>query len=507
MLRTIKSRVFQLYVLFFAFAMVVSTSLIVVQVFFFSDSAKEVSLQNGINKLGERETFFMEFLDRAEHQVTLIRELNAFKRYLSTHSKQSKNELTDFLLVMSRAHPSFMQVRFINPQGVESLRVERFQIGGAPLVVMANRLQDKSKRHYFNDSLSKPLEQVWFTGIDYNEEFGEVETPYKPTLRAIMPVSQKGEFAGLLVINYFSELFLKGLTNTPLYDMVLFDDQGETLYHYDPQKSWSAYFESRETAPQLYSIRLSSLKDFTAQKTDSFVVKKFNVPVQGGVNVLIKVNPRFLEVEAAKSKNNYITILFVVFLLSIVLTFGVVRFFDFLFLRTLETEKNNAVLLKQSRTDELTTLFNRQAFNTDLKKILQKQNRLADVFSMAMIDIDDFKKINDELGHDMGDEVLRDLGRYLRTSLRAQDSCYRVGGEEFVVIMPKTQLTDAINVCESICSASFSEASNKIGHRVTLSIGVTQAQEGDHVRTIYKRADELLYRAKRQGKNQVVSDL
>ena len=98
MLRTIKSRVFQLYVLFFAFAMVVSTSLIVVQVFFFSESAKEVSLQNGINKLGERETFFMQFLDRAEHQVTLIRELDAFKRYLSTHSKQSKNELTDFLL-------------------------------------------------------------------------------------------------------------------------------------------------------------------------------------------------------------------------------------------------------------------------------------------------------------------------------------------------------------------------------------------------------------------------
>ena len=237
------------------------------------------------------------------------------------------------------------------------------------------------------------------------------------------------------------------------------------------------------------------------------MVKKFNVPVQGGVNVLIEVNPRFLEVEAAKSKNNYISILFIVFLLSIVLTFGVVRFFDFLFLRTLETEKNNAVLLKQSRTDELTTLFNRKAFNTDLKKILQKQNRLADVFSMAMIDIDDFKKINDEFGHDMGDEVLRDLGRYLGTSLRAQDSCYRVGGEEFVVIMPETQLTDAINVCESICSTSFSEVSNKIGHRVTLSIGVTQAQVGDHVRTIYKRADELLYRAKRQGKNQVVSDL
>ena len=322
-----------------------------------------------------------------------------------------------------------------------------------------------------------------------------------------MPVSQKGEFAGLLVINYFTELFLKGLTNTPLYDMVLFDDQGETLYHYDPQKSWSAYFESRKTVPQLYPIRLRSLADFTAQKTDSFVVKKFNVPVQGGVHVLIEVNPRFLEVEAAKSKKNYYTILLIVSLLSIVLTFFVVRFFDFLFLRTLKTEKNNEVLKKQSLTDELTKLYNRKAFNADLKVLLQKQHRLADVFSMAMIDIDDFKKINDEFGHDTGDEVLRDLGQYLKTALRAQDSCYRVGGEEFVVIMPETQLTDAINVCESICSASFSEVSNKIDHRVTLSIGVTQAQVGDHVRTIYKRADELLYRAKRQGKNQVVSDL
>ena len=70
-----------------------------------------------------------------------------------------------------------MQVRFINQQGIEEVRIERPQLGDVPFVVMASRLQDKSKRNYFIDSLSKARQQVWFSAIDYNEEFGEVETP------------------------------------------------------------------------------------------------------------------------------------------------------------------------------------------------------------------------------------------------------------------------------------------------------------------------------------------
>jgi two-component system cell cycle response regulator len=127
-----------------------------------------------------------------------------------------------------------------------------------------------------------------------------------------------------------------------------------------------------------------------------------------------------------------------------------------------------------------------------------------------MIDIDHFKKINDNFGHDAGDEVLREFAVRLASNVRAIDLPCRYGGEEFTVIMPGARLEDAQRVAERIrlhvAGSPFRVAGGKELLTVTISIGVaTTVGEGDTPELLLKRADEAVYEAKAGGRNRVVA--
>lgn len=128
-----------------------------------------------------------------------------------------------------------------------------------------------------------------------------------------------------------------------------------------------------------------------------------------------------------------------------------------------------------------------------------------------MLDIDHFKSINDEYGHDAGDDVLREFATRLRKSIRGIDLACRYGGEEFVVVMPDTDLTVAAKVAERlrrrIASEPFLIHNAGRSIEVTISIGISAlANVDDTPAKLLKRGDEALYRAKRDGRNRVVAD-
>jgi two-component system cell cycle response regulator len=162
-------------------------------------------------------------------------------------------------------------------------------------------------------------------------------------------------------------------------------------------------------------------------------------------------------------------------------------------------------------TDVLTGLYNRRYMETHLTTLVEQSAARGKPISALVLDIDFFKSINDSYGHDAGDDVLREFALRMRKSIRNIDLACRIGGEEFVVVMPETDKAVATMVAErlrrKIAADPFPIEQGARAIEVTISIGIA-ALNGveDNAAAILKRADQALYRAKRDGRNRVVAD-
>ena len=153
----------------------------------------------------------------------------------------------------------------------------------------------------------------------------------------------------------------------------------------------------------------------------------------------------------------------------------------------------------EARTDCVTLLANRRAFDDELSRRLAELRRQGRIFSLIMADIDQFKKVNDAHGHQVGDEVLRDVAKLLRRKMREMDLVARYGGEEFAVILPGTSAADACKAAararEAVDAAHFRHRGEDL--RVTVSFGVTEASADDDGISLILRTDKA--RLRRQG--------
>lgn len=160
--------------------------------------------------------------------------------------------------------------------------------------------------------------------------------------------------------------------------------------------------------------------------------------------------------------------------------------------------------LSEARTDGLTRIPNRRALDEELTRRLAEWRRYGTPFSVALLDIDHFKKINDEYGHVAGDKVLRDVALALRAAMRDADLVARYGGEEFAIVMPATTELAAYRAAERAREAveKLVIAVDGAEIRPTVSCGASQARDGDEVTTLLRRADVALYTSKYAGRNQ-----
>ena len=166
-------------------------------------------------------------------------------------------------------------------------------------------------------------------------------------------------------------------------------------------------------------------------------------------------------------------------------------------------EKSN-LLEYQASHDQLTGLFNRQKFNDIFAKEVKRDKRYDNPLSLIIFDIDDFKSFNDDFGHVVGDEVLKVISKISANSVREHDTVVRWGGEEFLILLPQTEIDGAMKVAEKIRKAIEDYKSNEIPRGITASFGVSVLTNEDDETSILKRVDKALYTAKRKGKNQVV---
>lgn len=154
-----------------------------------------------------------------------------------------------------------------------------------------------------------------------------------------------------------------------------------------------------------------------------------------------------------------------------------------------------------STKDELTGVLNRRALRQRLDEIVEQIEENQAPVSAIVIDIDYFKLVNDEHGHAAGDDVLREIARTLRLRLRTFELLYRIGGDEFLLLLPGATASDAFRLAESLHDAI--SGARPLGFDVTCSCGVATARTASEVIPLIRDADEALYRAKRLGRDRV----
>lgn len=171
---------------------------------------------------------------------------------------------------------------------------------------------------------------------------------------------------------------------------------------------------------------------------------------------------------------------------------------------------NVQMSIEMAITDSLTGLHNRRYMEMHLAGLVEQAHARGKPLTVLVLDIDYFKAINDTYGHDAGDDVLREFGTRVRKSVRGIDLACRYGGEEFVIVMPETDLSVAAMVAERlrrrVAGEPFFVAGRNEGLDVTISVGIAGIEGSDDTAAmLLKRADQALYRAKRDGRNRVAA--
>ncbi len=201
------------------------------------------------------------------------------------------------------------------------------------------------------------------------------------------------------------------------------------------------------------------------------------------------------------SANNSSIILFAesfIFVLTLILFVAAIKFKKKIFDQDLEN---------MALTDGLTSLYNRRYFDMFYENIFNQSSRYGIPLTLIMCDIDYFKKINDTYGHDRGDVVLKEIANILKSNTRKTDIAARFGGEEFMVCLPSTEITSALDVARKIKQMVLKIKMKDI-KKVTVSMGVTfyRKEFGSNPKDLLKRLDNLLYEAKNRGRNRIISE-
>lgn len=169
-----------------------------------------------------------------------------------------------------------------------------------------------------------------------------------------------------------------------------------------------------------------------------------------------------------------------------------------------ELEYKRKSLQLEAITDSLTSIYNRRFFDEILKIDIEKAKEKNKNLSLLLFDVDFFKVVNDKHGHDVGDTVLIELSNIVKNDLREEDMFFRVGGEEFALILTNKSLKTAFKIAERIRKKVSMHNFTGVGS-VTLSFGIANLEVSDDMKSFYKRADENLYEAKHSGRNRSVA--
>jgi diguanylate cyclase (GGDEF)-like protein len=428
-------------------------------------------------------------------------------------------EFQDF----GRAKPIYDQMRLLDALGREVVRVNQ----GPPVAVVSRAgLQDKGDRYYVQETLALHAHEVYVSPLDLNVEGGVVEVPHRPTLRIGTPVQGARDGAGALVLNVRAQHLLDDLrlvAGAERSQPLLVNTQGFWLLGPSEDDAFGAVLPDR--ADRRVDVRFADAWEAMSSRPEGqvwadaglFTWKVIDIaelfcwesapPAVAGCETggrrwfLVSWLPRSVLDVKTSAIYAWAVALFVSgegFLALVCLGWARGRY----------QQAVAAVALHEAATvDALTGVSTRGHWTELAVQEARRARRYDSPACLLMLDVDEFKHVNDTWGHGFGDQVLIEVARSLRASLRDCDLLGRLGGEEFGVLLPESDVDVGAQVAERLRAAVEScEIVAPTGERLTMTVSVGVAAlgpEGD-LDGLSGRADRALYSAKGAGRNRVV---
>ncbi len=460
--------------------------------------------------------------------ILFLARQNELIQLLETHDAIYRKMITEEYVEFSRQRGIYDQVRFINAEGMEVCRVDYHE--GHPSVVAESALQSKGDRYYVASSLALNRQEIFVSPMDLNIEHGEIEVPLKPMIRFGTPVFDRaGEKRGAVILNYLGTNLLcelEDMSRLSRGQIFLMNDDGYWLKGIDPDDEWGFMYEDRRDRtfqsvfPDVWTT-ISAIGQHQVMADEGlFTAITFQIPAaerhghgfaagQGGILhsepyhwTLVSFVPM---ADLNRENRGLLLSLFgmalFLFCVSILPAFWLVQ------ARHRQAMDHNS-LIRMANFDALTGLANRFLSLNRMTHTLKRAKRYKTSCALLFIDLDGFKGVNDTLGHEAGDVVLKETASRLTGMVRESDLVGRHGGDEFTVLLPVVETPgDAETVAEKIVAA-FSEPFAVDGQemRLGVSIGIALFPDGgESVDALLHAADAAMYAAKSGGKNRWVT--
>lgn len=498
--------------------------------------AYQLQTESYIDRLKEHEVFAVKFESRIIDSIfedviadlTFLSQQHALQDFLKHGQDKSLTILEQEYLILSRAKQDYDQIRFLDAQGMELVRVDYNQ--GDPSVIPRLNLQNKAKRYYFADTFALGRGKVFVSPLDLNIESGQVEKPLKPMIRFGMAVfDQEGKKRGVVLLNYLGARMLTLLEQAgqAVYGQpLLVNRNGYWLLGPQPGDAWGFMLTSRQdkTLPKHFPV---SAPGITGQAKGQFTSEEgmFSFtsiyPLQSGQHSSTGAGEAFASSKKRLAADQYqwklvsyigrkdledysLGLLLNLSLLGAAL-FLLTAVASWLIAGSITRKRlHRAQLFNMAHFDTLTGLPNRTLFFDRLAQTYEVSKRHGRSFAILYIDLDDFKQVNDTLGHSAGDQVLIQSSRRMLEVVRKSDTVGRMGGDEFMMILRDlSQPGDAEVVAQKLLDSltkpvPLGKNEATVGASIGLSLFPHDSQDMDQ---LIKLADEAMYACKAAGKN------
>lgn len=425
-------------------------------------------------------------------------------------------QMEEIYYEFSKAMGLYDQIRYLDLDGNERVRVN--YAGGNPKIVSRDDLQNKAGRYYFQETLALNHVGIYVSPLDLNIEHGVIEKPYKPMIRMGMRVEdQNGNPNGVVVLNYLAQNWIElesrgsqnywnqGINPSKLW---IVNSEGYYLQHQDPDQEWG--FMIPERKEKKFSNDYPTL---WAEKQVAGVAKDKTAEAMVYMKKIPSLLPR-LPYQSEAYEMGYLVYhmpledyasYFRMIWREGAVWLGISLFIAFLGAYFWENSTRSrkelmTALHQRASRDQLTGLCNKQGF---LELVPIEKKRWDDgISAIGYFDIDDFKSVNDQYGHAVGDEVLQEVGKRLTEVLRDRDLPARIHGDEFNILLKLRKEIDARVVARRLINRMKDPIQTEAGEiAITVSLGIAFFREKESFDEVAERADRLMYEVKRTGKS------
>lgn len=443
----------------------------------------------------------------------------SLKEYLLNPSQNKLNDIKSEYLTLSAAKQIYDQIRYLDDKGKEVVRIN-FNDGN-PSIVKIQKLQDKHQRYYFQDTFRLNQGEIFISPLDLNIEQGKVEIPYKPMIRFGTPVYDPlGNKRGIVLLNYLGEDLLRLIKNVGAVahgQMMLLNSNGYWLKHPSAEKEWGFMFKDKvhismaKQSPNIWQQLLAApsgqlntpqgIYTFETIKLDSSLFTDPIAPTD-----VVATNADFWKIVSIISADTIDlhsqSLRVNLYILGVALSLLTAAIAWYLASAITRRKIYQKQLFNMAHFDNLTGLPNRTLLFDRLTQSMLLAKRHKSCCALLYIDLDGFKDVNDNLGHDAGDELLTSVGQRMKSCCRTSDTVSRLGGDEFAIILNEVSCVDGVQIfAEKILSSLALPFSLKSGDtKIGASIGVAvYPTHGSTWEELLKNADQAMYLSKSKG--------